>query len=157
MNELHGHGTVKLFVDSYVDGAQAALGKKFQCPVFRMDYKCFGRWGTVARSRDPGLHGRKPVFKSLRTLVDSYFDPYVDFSGRIIGYGVGDLNDLGRYDWRFSKRNVWKVERTLRDAPHRALRTSDRRYIRLRSQYQEFLKTHEAHDTPFTQGSDRWM
>ena len=25
-------------------------------------YKQRGRWGSVARSRDPGLHGRKPVF-----------------------------------------------------------------------------------------------
>ena len=23
-----------------------------------------GRWGAVARSRDPGLHGRRPVFRS---------------------------------------------------------------------------------------------
>ena len=25
-------------------------------------YRARGRWGSVARSRDPGLHGRKPVF-----------------------------------------------------------------------------------------------
>src|SRR2546422_372996 len=25
------------------------------------------RWGTVARSRDAGLHGRKPVFRTLKT------------------------------------------------------------------------------------------
>ena len=27
-------------------------------------YKERGRWGSIARSRDPGLHGRKPVFMS---------------------------------------------------------------------------------------------
>jgi hypothetical protein len=53
-----------------------------------------GRWGTVARSRDAGLHGRKPVFRTLRQLVMSYVDPYVDGSGRITGYGVGDLRTL---------------------------------------------------------------
>ena len=47
-----------------------------------------GRWGSIARSRDLGLHGRKPVFRSIRDLVWSYFDPYVDFTGRIKGYGV---------------------------------------------------------------------
>ena len=26
-------------------------------------YRENGRWGSVARSRDPGLHGRKPVFR----------------------------------------------------------------------------------------------
>src|SRR5690349_14459662 len=25
-------------------------------------------WGSIARSRDPGLHGRKPRFRSLRAL-----------------------------------------------------------------------------------------
>ncbi|MBC7894456.1 MAG: hypothetical protein H7066_03530, partial [Cytophagaceae bacterium] len=38
-------------------------------------YRQDGRWGTVARSRDEGLHGRKPVFRSLRALVNSYMDP----------------------------------------------------------------------------------
>src|SRR5437667_6298992 len=33
------------------------------------------RWGSIGRSRDIGLHGRKPVFPSLRQLVWSYFDP----------------------------------------------------------------------------------
>src|SRR5260221_7900186 len=44
------------------------------------------RWGSVARSRDPGLHGRKPVFATPRALALSYVDPYVDFSGRVTGY-----------------------------------------------------------------------
>jgi hypothetical protein len=39
-----------------------------------------GLWGSVARSRDLGLHGRRPVFRTLRQLAWSYFDPYVDFS-----------------------------------------------------------------------------
>src|SRR5215210_1045450 len=36
-----------------------------------------GRWGSIARSRDVGLHGRRAVFRSVRDLVWSYFDPYV--------------------------------------------------------------------------------
>src|SRR5215212_4996109 len=34
--------------------------------VYRRD----GKWGSVARSRDPGLHGRKPVFRSPRALAE---------------------------------------------------------------------------------------
>src|SRR5678810_1132882 len=45
-------------------------------------YRFRGRWGSIARSRDPGLHGRKPVFASPRALALSYVDPYVDFTGR---------------------------------------------------------------------------
>ena len=54
-----------------------------------------GRWGSIARSRDIGLQGRKPVFRSLRQLVWSYFDPYIDMTGRIKGYGLTSLYDLG--------------------------------------------------------------
>jgi hypothetical protein len=91
-------------------------------------YQKGDRWGTVARSRDPGLHGRRPVFRTLRQLVDSYADPYIDLSGRIVGFGVGNLADLGNYDWRLSERNVWKVERYLIQMPHRPFRMSNQRY-----------------------------
>ena len=32
-------------------------------------YRSRGRWGSVARSRDPGLHGRLPVFAAPRALA----------------------------------------------------------------------------------------
>src|SRR6476620_12334415 len=51
-------------------------------------YRYRGKWGSVARSRDPGLHGRKPVFRSPRALAESYFDPYIDHTGRVKGYSV---------------------------------------------------------------------
>ena len=101
-------------------------------------YQHRGRWGSVARSRDPGLHGRKPVFPSPRALALSYVDPYVDFTGRVTGYAVVDLRVMGGYDWRLSDRNVWKVERMLLDAPHRPIRSSDARIDRLRRRYREF-------------------
>ena len=59
-------------------------------------YRRRGRWGSVARSRDPGLHGRKPVFATPRALALSYVDPYVDFTGRVTGYAVVDLRGDGR-------------------------------------------------------------
>jgi hypothetical protein len=99
-----------------------------------------GRWGAVARSRDPGLHGRKAVFRSVRHLVLSYVDPYVDATGRITGYGIGDLRSLGRYDWRLSRKNVWKVENYLIEMPHKPLRTSDTRYRACLRKYTAFKK-----------------
>lgn len=106
-------------------------------------YHRHGRWGSVARSRDPGLHGRKPVFATPGALAKSYMDPYVDGSGRIIGYGVANLDTaLGGYDWRLSERNVWKVERLLIDWPHRRIRMSERRYQWLRTRYLAYRDTH---------------
>jgi hypothetical protein len=103
-------------------------------------YRQRGGWGSIARSRDPGLHGRRPVFATPRALALSYVDPYVDDTGRITGYTVADLRDLGKYDWRLAAGNVWKVERMLLDLPHRRLHTSDERVKRLRKRYVEYKK-----------------
>jgi hypothetical protein len=102
--------------------------------VFRRD----GRWGSVARSRDPGLHGRKPVFRTPRQLAASYREPYVDLTGRVTGYAVADLRDLGGYDWRLSPRNVWKVEKWLIDYPHRRLPMPEPRYRAALERYKRF-------------------
>ena len=103
-------------------------------------YRRRGRWGSIARSRDPGLHGRKPVFATPRALALSYCDPYVDFTGRVTGYAVVDLRGLGDYDWRTAEGNVWKVERMLLDYPHRKIRSSDKRVNALRRRYRAFRK-----------------
>ena len=101
------------------------------------------RWGSVARSRDPGLHGRRPVFTSPRALALSYFDPYVDFTGCITGYVVVDLRELmGDYDWRTAETNVWKVERMLLDHPHRPIASSAARVKGLRDRYRAFRAEH---------------
>jgi len=106
-------------------------------------YRARGRWGSVARSRDPGLHGRKPVFATPRALALSYFDPYIDLTGRVTGYAVVDLDEvMGAYEWRLSEGNVWKVERVLLDYPHNAIASSDARVDRLRARYRAYLKTH---------------
>src|SRR5213083_203154 len=99
-----------------------------------------GRWGSVARSRDAGLHGRKAVFRGIRDLVWSYFDPYVDLTGRITGYQLVDLRALGRYDWRLALTNIWKVEKFLLDIPHRRLRSSNARYKRLHERFKEYRR-----------------
>jgi hypothetical protein len=101
-------------------------------------YRRGGRWGSVARSRDPGLHGRKAVFRSARALALSYVDAYVDFTGRLTAYAVVDLRDLGDYDWRLSEKNVWRVERYLLDYPHRPIRSSGARIRRLRRAYRAY-------------------
>jgi hypothetical protein len=114
-------------------------------------------WGSVARSRDPGLHGRRPAFRTPRALASSYVDPYVDLSGRITGYAVVDLDQaLGAYDWRLSARNVWKAERVLVDAPHRPIRTSDARIDRLRYRYITYLRVHGRKPVAYYRGRERW-
>lgn len=91
-------------------------------------------WGSIALSRDEGLHGRAPRYRSLRDLARSYYDPYVDKTGRIKAYQIADLDDCGA-DWRASKKNVWKAEKYLIKLRHHPLPSSTPRYKKLLAAY----------------------
>ena len=119
-------------------------------------YRSKGRWGSIGRSRDPGLHGRRPVFATPRALALSYVDPYVDYTGRVTGYTVADLRILGGYDWRLSEKNVWKAERVLLDMPHRPINTSDDRIDRLRARYIDFRRRFPSRKPVYYKGRERW-
>ena len=116
-----------------------------------------GLWGSVGRSRDFGLHGRRPVFRRLRDLAWSYFDTYVDLSGRLTGYGLANLYDLGNYDWRFTSKNVWKVEEHLRVIPHRSIHSSDRRYEKWHERYKEFKKLYPDKRPAYYDNRHQWL
>ncbi len=81
--------------------------------------------------------------------------PYVDFTGRLIGYAVVDLRVLGDYDWRLSDKNVWKVERMLLDIRHRRIVSSDRRIDRLRERYRAY-RARFGRKPVYYRGRDRW-
>ena len=114
-----------------------------------------GRWGSVARSRDPGLHGRKPVFRSLRALAMSYFDPYIDFTGCITGYGLFDLRRLGAYDWRLARKNMWAVERALLRFRHKPLQGGRERIRRYRAHYRAYRAKYDKKPL-FYRGREKW-
>jgi hypothetical protein len=114
-------------------------------------------WGSVARSRDPGLHGRKPRFRSPRALARSYYDGYVDYTGRVKGFGVADLRDaLPAYDWRLTTKNAWKVEQMLIDWPHRRIRSSNKRYRQLLRKYKAYRAAHNDRKPIYYRGKDKW-
>src|SRR5205085_8581681 len=90
--EQHGHAPLLLSFES-IDQLDHVI----------FVYRRHGRWGSVARSRDPGLHGRKPLFATPAALARSYMDAYIDFTGRVTGYVVVNIAALmGDYDWRLS-------------------------------------------------------
>ncbi|HEU4835083.1 MAG TPA: hypothetical protein VFS90_11730 [Pyrinomonadaceae bacterium] len=114
-------------------------------------------WGSIARSRDRGLHGRKPVYRSPRELALSYFDPFVDFTGRLKGYGVTNLYDLGKYDWRFSPRKMTKIETHLRAIPHNPIISSDRRYEKLLARFRQYKKRYPDRSPGYYENRSTWM
>jgi hypothetical protein len=116
-----------------------------------------GLWGSIGRSRDIGLHGRKPVFRNLRQLVWSYFDPYIDMTGRIKGYGLTSLCELGNYDWRFSAKNMHKIEDHLRAIPHRKLRSSDARYEYWHERYKGYKQRFPDRSPSYYGNRNQWL
>lgn len=120
-------------------------------------FKSQGLWGSIGRSRDWGLHGRKPVYRSLRDLAWSYFDPFVDFSGRLKAYALTNLYELGDYDWRFSPRRMIKIEEHLRALAHRPLRSSDARYEKLLARYHRYKQRYPDRSPQYYDSRDKWM
>ena len=144
--EQHGHPPLVLDIDS-----QDGLGHVL------LLYRRQGRWGSVAKSRDAGLHGRKAVFRTVRDLVGSYADPYVDGSGRITAFQTFRLDELTRADWRLGEGNVWSVERALIAGPHRPFHMSERRYGRMLRRYRAFRARHPHAPATDYAGKERWL
>jgi hypothetical protein len=119
-------------------------------------YRHKGRWGSVARSRDPGLHGRKPVFATARALAKSYQDTYVDLTGRVTAFTVVNLRCMGNYDWRLSERSVWKVERMLLDTPHHKLPMPEARFQSLLRRYRAFKDRYPDRKPILYEGREKW-
>ncbi len=119
-------------------------------------YRRGNRWGSVARSRDPGLHGRRAVFATARALARSYVDTYVDFTGRVTGYGVVNLaTNMNGYEWRLAETNVWKVERMLLTYPHRHIASSNSKVNALRSRYRKY-RARFGRKPIYYRRRDRW-
>ncbi|MHB8604537.1 MAG: hypothetical protein ACYDCK_04715 [Thermoplasmatota archaeon] len=120
------------------------------------------RWGALGKSKYPGLMGRRPVFRTLRELVWSYVDPFVDRTGRVRGYALADLRELPRrVDWRFGRGNVWAVDAFLVSRPLVRLRASDARHARWKRRYLAWKATHLGHGEPAeiypSAARRRWM
>lgn len=85
-----------------------------------------GCWGAIAKSNFSGLRYREPVYRSLRELVMSYFDGYVNLRGdRTLRAWAGPVN-LARFDrtrpgWMTSDEDLWWVAEHLLDIPHTRL------------------------------------
>jgi hypothetical protein len=95
------------------------------------------------------------VFRSLRALAMSYFDAYIDPTGCLEGFAPFDLRKLGRYDWRFARRNMWKVERALIDVPHHRIKFSRKHVARMRARYVAYREKYGKKPL-FYRGRHRW-
>lgn len=120
-------------------------------------YKHKGKYGSVGKSRDIGLDGRKPAYKTIRALVQSYAIPYIDHQATITGYGVLDLRTLKNTSWRTSTKNVWYVEEALRNISHRNFSLPDRTVKKWRKRYLAFKKKYPGRQPDYYPDQDSWV
>ena len=90
--------------------------------VFRLR----GHWGAIAKSNFSGLRYREPVYRSVRELVMSYFEGYVNLRGERTLRAFSRPVNLGRFDrthpgWMVSEDDLWWVAEHLVDVPHTRL------------------------------------
>lgn len=119
-------------------------------------YRRRGCFGTVGKSRDVGLDGRRPVYRTIHDLVQSYVVPYIDEHACLKSYGVLDLQTLKYQTWRTSKKNVWYVEEALRNIPHTKLKLSPTLVKVWRKRYLEFKKKYHTKQSSYYPGQKNW-
>ncbi|HTY62510.1 MAG TPA: hypothetical protein VMG30_09660 [Acidobacteriota bacterium] len=83
-------------------------------------YRC-GGWGAIAKSNTTLLRSRDPVYRSLRELVMSYFDPYFNTRGvkSLRSYSAPvDLRRFDKISWRTTEIPLDAIENWLCHVRH---------------------------------------
>jgi hypothetical protein len=102
------------------------------------------RWGAIAKSNFSSLRYREPVYRTLRELVMSYFDGYVNRRGERTLRAYSRPVNLSRFDrshpgWMTAEVDLWFIPEHLAVIPHapvvtpamaRGLSRVDRRSLR---------------------------
>ena len=84
-------------------------------------YREGGLWGGIAKSNFAGLRFRAPIYRTLRELALSYFEPYYNLRGErtLRSYSVPvNLARLDGMHWMAADEDVWCVVDLLMAARH---------------------------------------
>src|SRR5437016_13976263 len=89
-------------------------------------FRLRGHWGAVAKSNYSGLRYREPVYRTLRELVMSYFEGYVNLRGDRTLRAFSRPVSLARFDrthpgWMTSTNDLWFIPMHLVGIPHTRL------------------------------------
>lgn len=92
--------------------------------VFRLR----GHWGAIAKSNFSGLRYRESVYRSLRELVMSYFEGYINLRGERTLRAYSRPVNLARFDrsrpgWMTAEEDLWWIPEHLLEIPHMPLLT----------------------------------
>jgi hypothetical protein len=92
-------------------------------------YRANGHWGAIAKSNFSGLRFRAPVHRTLRELVMSYFDDYINLRGERTLRAYSRPVNLARFDrahpgWMASAEELWWIPEHLVVIRHTRLLTA---------------------------------
>ena len=92
-------------------------------------YRRRGHWGAIGKSNFSGLRFREPVYRSVRELVMSYFESYMNLRGERTLRAYSQPIDLGRFDrthpgWMTTEDDVWWIPERLVGVAHTRLLTA---------------------------------
>jgi hypothetical protein len=92
-------------------------------------YRLRGHWGAIAKSNFSGLRFREPVYRTVRELVMSYFESYMNLRGERTLRAYSEPVDLGRFDrrhpgWMTTEDDLWWIPERLVGVPHTRLLTA---------------------------------
>jgi hypothetical protein len=91
-------------------------------------YRTNGHWGAIAKSNFSGLRCRAPVYRSLRELVMSYFEDYINLRGERTLRAYSRPVNLASFDrahpgWMTSDTDLWWIPEHLLDIRHTPILT----------------------------------
>jgi hypothetical protein len=89
-------------------------------------YRQRGHWGAIAKSNFTALRYREPVHRSLRELVMSYFEGYINLRGERTLRAYSRPVSLARFDrrrpgWMTTDGDLWWIAEHLVGVPHTRL------------------------------------
>jgi hypothetical protein len=89
-------------------------------------YRIRGHWGAIAKSNFTGLRYREPVYRSLRELVMSYFEGYINLRGDRTLRAYSRPVNLAHFDrrrpgWMTAEGDLWWIAEHLVGVRHAPL------------------------------------
>jgi hypothetical protein len=89
-------------------------------------YQVHGHWGAIAKSNFAGLRYREPVHRSVRELVMSYFEGYINLRGDRTLRAYSAPVNLARFDrvrpgWMTTDGALWWIAEHLVEVRHAPL------------------------------------
>jgi hypothetical protein len=79
------------------------------------------KWGAISKTNHVMLRYREPIYETIRELVMSYFNEYLNDSGKKTLRSYSEPVDISIFDhqnWMTTENEVWEIPNYLVEVPH---------------------------------------